>query len=67
MARRVAWAGVGADLRTGSPKPARIARAVHEIGTDPGFRTRAKELGAAPAAAGGVAAAGDLLEELLAR
>ena len=67
VARRVAWARVGVDLRTGSPKPARIARAVHEITTDPGFRTRTEELGAALMAAGGVAVAGDLLEDLLAR
>jgi UDP:flavonoid glycosyltransferase YjiC (YdhE family) len=67
VARRVAWAGAGVDLRTRAPKPARIARAVHEITTDPAFRTRAKQLGAALVAAGGAAAAGDLLEDLLAR
>lgn len=67
VARRVAWSGAGVDLRTGSPRPARIARAVHEVTTDPAFRTRAKELGAALVAAGGTDAAGDLLEDLLAR
>lgn len=67
VARRVAWAGVGVDLRTGAPKAARIARAVHQITADPAYRTRTQKLGAAMAAAGGAAAAGDLLEDLLAR
>lgn len=67
VARRVAWAGAGVDLRTGSPTPARIAGAVRQVTTDPGFRTRAAELSAALIAAGGVATAGDLIEELLTR
>jgi UDP:flavonoid glycosyltransferase YjiC (YdhE family) len=65
VARRVAWSGAGIDLRTGSPKPARIARAVHDVLTEPRFRTRAAELAAAITAAGGAGEAGDLVEDLL--
>ena len=65
VARRVAWSGAGVDLRTGTPGPARIARAVRDVTTRPGFRTRAREIGAALTAAGGAATAADLLEDLL--
>ena len=65
VARRVAWSGAGIDLRTGRPRPARIARAVHEIRTSPRYQERARELGAALVAAGGVRRAGDLVERLL--
>jgi UDP:flavonoid glycosyltransferase YjiC (YdhE family) len=67
VARRVAWSGAGLDLRTGSPKPARIAQAVREVLDRPAFADRARELGASLVAAGGVTRAGDLLEGLLGR
>lgn len=65
VARRVAWSGAGVNLRTGTPKPARIAQAVREVTTRPDFRARARELGAALTEAGAHTAA-DLLEDLLA-
>ncbi|MFD0518442.1 glycosyltransferase [Paractinoplanes durhamensis] len=65
VARRVAWSGAGLDLRTGSPKAARIAEAVDRVRSDPAFRTRAGELGAAMTAAGGAPVAVDLIEGLL--
>jgi UDP:flavonoid glycosyltransferase YjiC (YdhE family) len=65
VARRVAWSGAGIDLRTGSPKSERIARAVPAVVGRPAFRDRAREPGAALPVAGGAAA--DLLEALLAR
>jgi UDP:flavonoid glycosyltransferase YjiC (YdhE family) len=67
VARRVAWSGAGIDLRTGSPKPARIAAAVREILDRPAFASRAQEIGMSLTAAGGPARAGDLLDALLAR
>jgi MGT family glycosyltransferase len=64
--RRVAWSGVGLDLRTGSPSANRIGRAVAQVLKDPGFRQRAGKLGAVLTAAGGAPAAADLVERLLA-
>jgi UDP:flavonoid glycosyltransferase YjiC (YdhE family) len=66
VARRVAWSGVGLDLRTGSPRPQRIRRAVDRALHDPRLRQRAGELGAALAAAGGARTAGTLVDKLLA-
>lgn len=67
VARRVAWSGVGIDLRTGAPTQARIARAVRAVAARPSFRSRARELGTALTAAGGTHTAADLLDALLAR
>jgi UDP:flavonoid glycosyltransferase YjiC (YdhE family) len=64
VARRVAWSGVGLDLRTGHPTPDRVRAAVAQIRANPSFRTRATDLGAAVTAAGGVGAATDLIEAL---
>ncbi|MEV4516798.1 glycosyltransferase [Dactylosporangium sp. NPDC049525] len=65
VGRRVAWSGVGLDLRTGSPAAGRVGRAVAQVLKDPGFRRRAAELGAALTAAGGAPAAAKLIEQLL--
>jgi MGT family glycosyltransferase len=46
VAARVAWAGVGVNLRTGTPSPAAIATAVHEVLADERLRHRARELAA---------------------
>ncbi len=67
VARRVAWSGVGLDLRTGRPRPDRVRRAVTEVLTRPEFRRRAGELSAKLTAAGGPPRAVDLLETLLAQ
>lgn len=66
VARRVAWSGVGLDLRTGRPAPRRVRRAVAQVLRSPQLRQRARELGEAITAAGGTVAAGDLIEALLA-
>ncbi len=66
VARRVAWSGVGLDLRTGTPGPRRVRRAVTQVLSRPVMHERARELGAALTAAGGARAAGDLVERLLA-
>jgi MGT family glycosyltransferase len=65
VARRVAWSGAGLDLRTGRPKPDRVARAVDRVLADDSFRTRAGELSTALTAAGGATRAGELIEDLL--
>jgi UDP:flavonoid glycosyltransferase YjiC (YdhE family) len=64
VARRVAWSGAGLDLRTDRPKPAALSAAVHRVLHEPSFGARARELSTAMRAAGGVEAAGDLIEEL---
>jgi UDP:flavonoid glycosyltransferase YjiC (YdhE family) len=61
---RVAWAGVGIDLRRHTPKPARIRRAVRRVLRDPRYRRRARELGASFARCDAAGAAADLLENL---
>ncbi|MFC7546213.1 glycosyltransferase [Plantactinospora sp. GCM10030261] len=65
VARRVAYSGVGVNLRTGRPAPAAVRRAVSEVLAGPAYRERAAELGAAIAAAGGTPRAADLIEKLL--
>jgi UDP:flavonoid glycosyltransferase YjiC (YdhE family) len=65
VARRVAWSGLGLDLRTGHPSPDRVRAAVAEVRTRPSFRARAAELSAAMKAAGGVPVGADLIEALL--
>ena len=44
IAGRVAWAGAGIDLRTGTPKPAAILRAWQRLSTDPSYRDNAERL-----------------------
>jgi MGT family glycosyltransferase len=41
---RVAWSGVGIDLKTQTPTPAKIRQAVREILSNPQYRDRAKVL-----------------------
>jgi len=41
VAMRIAWSGVGLNLRTGSPTPEAIGTAVDRILADPSFRERA--------------------------
>jgi MGT family glycosyltransferase len=45
IAARVAWAGAGIDLRTGTPTPGAILRAWRRLSGDPGYRARAEHLG----------------------
>jgi MGT family glycosyltransferase len=44
VAARVAWAGCGRDLRTGTPRPEAIRRAVRDVLTTPSYRARCREL-----------------------
>jgi UDP:flavonoid glycosyltransferase YjiC (YdhE family) len=50
VAARVAWAGVGIDLRTAKPKPAALRAAVRKLLYEPRYRQRAGELAAEYAA-----------------
>jgi UDP:flavonoid glycosyltransferase YjiC (YdhE family) len=45
IAGRVAWAGAGIDLRTGTPRPVAVLRAWRRLAGDSGYRERAEQLG----------------------
>ncbi|MGY1686440.1 MULTISPECIES: glycosyltransferase [unclassified Geodermatophilus] len=64
VARRVGWSGVGVDLRTGHPRPARIRAAVDRVLADPRMRQTAQRLAKKFDAAGGARRAGDLIETM---
>ena len=66
IAKRVAAAGVGIDLRRRRPRPEQVAAAVRTVLGDPAFSRRAAELADELADCGGVGAAADLLEGLAA-
>lgn len=65
VARRVAWSGVGVNLRTGQPSARTVRRAVEQVLNQPQRRQRARELASTLTAAGGPDTAGTLLEGLL--
>lgn len=50
VATRVAWAGCGRNLRSGTPRPAAIRRAVREVLATPTHRTRSRQVAASIAA-----------------
>jgi UDP:flavonoid glycosyltransferase YjiC (YdhE family) len=64
IARRVAWSGVGVDLRAGRPSPSAVRAAVERVLAGPAFTARAREVAQSLARHGGVATAADLLERL---
>lgn len=47
VAARVAWAGAGVNLRTGTPSPRTILRGWRRISGDPAYRTAAERVGEA--------------------
>lgn len=47
VSARVAWSGVGLNLKTGTPTPAAIAAAVDRVLAEPAYRERAQSLAAA--------------------
>lgn len=62
VASRIAAAGAGIDLRTGTPTPGAVRDAVDRVRADPSFRRRAETIAAALATAGGAGRAAALLE-----
>ncbi|AKS36407.1 glycosyltransferase [Mycolicibacterium goodii] len=66
LAARVAWSGAGIDLRTGTPSPDQIRRAVREVLTDKRYLGRARALEAAFAQRDGVAEIMALVDEVIA-
>ena len=65
VAARVAYSGVGIDLRTQTPRPEAITDAVRQVLSDERFGRRARELQAEITAAGRELGAVDQLETLL--
>ena len=63
---RVAWSGVGIDLRTDAPSPKAISAAVRTVLADGRYRANADRVGAAIRRSPGPAAVHDLLVEALA-
>lgn len=66
VANRVAWAGVGVNLRTGRPKPAQIKAGVRSVLNDPAYRERARQLQARFARHDAPTAVAEHIERLIA-
>ncbi|MBT2549661.1 hypothetical protein J7I85_15260 [Arthrobacter sp. ISL-65] len=64
-AARVAWAGVGINLKTGRPKPEAIRDAVQKVLGDGRYRAGSQRIGAAIAASPGVDGLIDEMEAML--
>jgi UDP:flavonoid glycosyltransferase YjiC (YdhE family) len=62
---RVAWAGVGINLKTGRPKPDAIRDAVRKVLSDGRYRAGSQRMGAAIAASPGVDGLIDEMEAML--
>ncbi len=65
VAARVAWAGAGINLRTGTPSASAVAAALDRIVADGSFRANAARVGEGLRALGGAPRAAELLEGLL--
>jgi len=65
IAARIAWSGVGVDLRTGRPKPKAVRTAVVRVLAEPTFGERARAIGAEMASYNAPSMGADLVEELV--
>jgi MGT family glycosyltransferase len=66
VAARVAWAGAGVNLKTGTPRPGAIRHAVRKVLTDGRYLRSARDLEAAFARRNGVAEIAALVDEVIA-
>ncbi|HEY5846331.1 MAG TPA: nucleotide disphospho-sugar-binding domain-containing protein [Microlunatus sp.] len=66
VAARVAWSGVGVNLRTGRPKSEAIRRAVRRVLDDPSYRVAAQRVASQIAAAPGIGGLEKLILDLAA-
>ncbi len=66
IAARVAWAGAGVNLKTGTPTATQVARGFERVAQDPSYRRAAARVGGQLNALGGAPHAAELLEGLLA-
>ena len=65
IAGRVAWAGAGVNLKTGTPTAAKVAAGFERVASEPSFRDAAARVGAQLRSRGGAARAAELLESLI--
>ena len=65
VAGRVAWSGVGRALRTETPSPAAVGRAVHAVLREPRYRTCAQRIAASMEQAGGLPRLAEIVDGLL--
>lgn len=65
VAARVAWAGAGINLRTGTPRPAAVRTAVRNVLDDAGYRRQARALEVAFARRDRVAEIAALVDEVI--
>lgn len=65
IAARVAWAGAGVNLRTGTPTVAKIAAGFDRVTDGAGYRESAARVGAQLRSLGGATRAAELVETLL--
>jgi MGT family glycosyltransferase len=65
IAARVAWAGAGVNLKTGTPTAAKVAAGFDRIMADASFRDAAARVGADLRSRGGAPRAAELLESLV--
>lgn len=66
VAARIAWSGVGRRLRTETPSPDQVRRAVTDVLHEPRYRTRAQWMAARMAAAGGMLVLTEVVDRVVA-
>ena len=64
VAARIAWSGVGRQLKTEAPTPAAVRDAIHAVLHDPSFAGQARRIASSMAGAGGVASLAELVDQL---
>ena len=67
VAARIAWSGVGVNLKTQRPSAEQLRRAVGRVLIEPGYREAAAAIGADIAASPGAAGFADTLDRTIAR
>ncbi|RAS71435.1 UDP:flavonoid glycosyltransferase YjiC (YdhE family) [Lentzea atacamensis] len=65
VAGRVVWSGVGRALRTETPSPAAVGRAVRAVLGDPRYRVRARRIAASMERAGGLSRLAEIVDRQL--
>lgn len=67
VAARIAWSGVGVNLRAQRPSPAQLRRGVERVLADPSYRRAAQRIGAEIAASPGAAGFAQAVDAVIGR